>query len=56
LGENKKIVLMSISEGDDKPEKDPLAFHLAKLMLLTKLILLPYLPFDLDACEQSAKK
>lgn len=54
LGEAEKVALMSITEGEDKPLKYPLAFSLAKLLVLTKMDLLPYLRFDLDLCKQSA--
>jgi hydrogenase nickel incorporation protein HypB len=50
LGETAKVVLMSITEGEDKPAKYPLAFHLARACVLTKLDLLPYLHFDLALC------
>ena len=56
LGENEKVVLMSITEGEDKPVKYPLAFHLAHVMLLTKMDLLPHLRFDVDLCIQYAKQ
>jgi hydrogenase nickel incorporation protein HypB len=56
LGENAKVVLMSITEGEDKPVKYPLVFHLAKIMVLTKLDLLPYLRFDLNACIQNMEQ
>jgi hydrogenase nickel incorporation protein HypB len=51
LGENQKIVLMSITEGEDKPVKYPLMFHLADALILTKIDLLPYLRFDLELCK-----
>lgn len=54
LGENEKIVLMSITEGEDKPAKYPLAFHLAHLLVLTKIDLLPYLHFNLELCKEYA--
>ncbi len=52
LGETEKIAIMSITEGEDKPIKYPLAFHLASLLVLTKMDLLPHLQFDLDLCKQ----
>ena len=55
LGENEKIVLLSITEGEDKPEKYPLAFSEANAMLLTKIDLLPHLKFDIAQCEKSAR-
>lgn len=54
LGENEKIVIMSITEGEDKPVKYPQAFSLARLMVLTKIDLLPHLRFDLDLCKAFA--
>jgi hydrogenase nickel incorporation protein HypB len=55
LGENEKVVLLSVTEGEDKPEKYPLAFAEAHAMILTKMDLLPYLNFDLAQCEGSAR-
>jgi len=46
LGENSKVVLMSVTEGEDKPLKYPGIFYKADLMLLTKIDLLPHLEFD----------
>ena len=51
LGEAEKVVLMSVTEGEDKPAKYPLMFHLAGVLLLTKIDLLPYLRFDLERCK-----
>lgn len=56
LGESEKIVLMSITEGEDKPVKYPLAFHLASAVIFTKMDLLPYLRFDLDKCKEFVRK
>jgi hydrogenase nickel incorporation protein HypB len=46
LGEHSKVVLMSVTEGEDKPLKYPGIFYKADLMLLTKIDLLPHLQFD----------
>lgn len=46
-GEDAKVALLSVTEGDDKPEKYPLLFNLAKAMVLNKIDLLPYVDFDL---------
>jgi hydrogenase nickel incorporation protein HypB len=46
LGERGKIVVMSVTEGDDKPTKYPHVFRAARLVVLTKIDLLPYLKFD----------
>jgi len=56
LGESEKIVLMSITEGEDKPAKYPLAFHLARVLVLTKMDLLPHLRFDLKLCRNYVKR
>lgn len=56
LGEQEKIVIMSVTEGEDKPIKYPLAFNLAKLMVITKTDLLPHLHFDLVQCKNYARK
>ena len=45
-GEDHKIALLSVPEGDDKPEKYPLLFNLASVMILNKVDLLPYVDFD----------
>ena len=45
-GEDHKIALLSVAEGDDKPEKYPLLFNLASVMILNKVDLLPYVDFD----------
>ena len=45
-GEDAKIALLSVTEGDDKPEKYPQLFHRAEVMLLNKTDLLPYVEFD----------
>jgi hydrogenase nickel incorporation protein HypB len=46
LGEEAKIVLLSVTEGEEKPLKYPSIFFKSKLILLTKIDLLPYVPFD----------
>jgi len=54
LGEAHKIVVLSVTEGEDKPAKYPDMFAAADLMLLTKSDLLPYLDFDVGACMAAA--
>ena len=56
LGEAHKVVILSVTEGEDKPLKYPDMFHAADLMILKKIDLLPYLDFDLDQCIQYAKQ
>ena len=55
LGENEKIVLMSVTEGEDKPIKYPLAFSSAQALIITKIDLIPYLRFDLPLSKKYAK-
>jgi len=56
LGEHAKIVLLSVTEGEDKPLKYPGIFHRASLMLLTKTDLLPHLEFNPDLALENARK
>ncbi len=49
LGEHKKVMLLSLPEGDDKPYKYPLMFTEANVVLINKIDLLPYLDFNIDA-------
>jgi hydrogenase nickel incorporation protein HypB len=54
LGEDAKIVVISVPEGQDKPAKYPVIFRNASLMLLNKIDLLPHCNFDMDAMKQDA--
>jgi hydrogenase nickel incorporation protein HypB len=56
LGEDAKIVLLSTTEGEDKPLKYPSIFFKAELMLLTKIDLLPYLAFSGDLAKENARR
>jgi hydrogenase nickel incorporation protein HypB len=56
LGEAARVVMLSVTEGDDKPLKYPDMFHRADLVLLTKVDLLPYVPFDIDRCRAFARR
>jgi hydrogenase nickel incorporation protein HypB len=56
LGEAAKIVLLSVTEGEDKPLKYPSIFFKSDLLLLTKTDLLPYVPFDIDAAAENARR
>ncbi len=56
LGENAKVVLMSVTEGEEKPLKYPLIFHLARALVLTKVDLLPHLRFDIELCIRNARR
>lgn len=51
LGEDYKVAVLSITEGEDKPLKYPEMFRAAELVIVNKLDLLPYLDFDLDRCR-----
>jgi hydrogenase nickel incorporation protein HypB len=55
LGEAKKIVLLSVTEGEEKPLKYPGIFFKSELMLLTKIDLLPYVPFRVETAIQNAR-
>ena len=54
LGEWAKVVIFSVTEGENKPLKYPHMFRAAQLMLLKKVDLLPYLQFDLERCLEAA--
>lgn len=54
-GEDAKIALLSVPEGDDKPEKYPYLFNRASVMVLNKIDLLPYSDFNVGAATQHAR-
>jgi len=56
LGEAHKIVILSVTEGEDKPLKYPGMFAAASLMLLNKCDLLPHLEFDVDQTVANARR
>ncbi|MBK9160654.1 MAG: hydrogenase nickel incorporation protein HypB [Nitrosomonadales bacterium] len=56
LGEAAKVVVLSVTEGEDKPLKYPDMFRAAKLMLLNKCDLLPHLSFDVARVEEYARR
>jgi len=56
LGEAAKIVVLSVTEGEDKPLKYPAIFFKADLLVLNKIALLPYVPFDVNSAEQNARR
>jgi len=56
LGERAKIVVMSVTEGEDKPLKYPHMFRAARALILTKIDLLPHLEFDVEACVANARR
>ncbi len=53
-GEDHKVALLSVAEGDDKPEKYPLLFNLASCMALNKIDLLPYVDFSMERATRFA--
>jgi hydrogenase nickel incorporation protein HypB len=52
LGEDFKVALLSVTEGDDKPFKYPAIFSRAQVTIITKADLLPHVPFDLEAVRE----
>jgi len=56
LGEEAKVVIISVTEGEDKPQKYPHMFRAATLCLINKTDLLPHLNFDMDACLGFARQ
>jgi hydrogenase nickel incorporation protein HypB len=56
LGEAHKVVVLSVTEGEDKPLKYPSMFHNADIMLLNKVDLLPHLDFDAEKCKAFARR
>ncbi|MDY6988173.1 MAG: hydrogenase nickel incorporation protein HypB [Thermodesulfobacteriota bacterium] len=53
LGEDSKVMILSVTEGDDKPEKYPLMFHEASVLLINKIDLLPYVNFDMNRAREA---
>jgi hydrogenase nickel incorporation protein HypB len=56
LGEDEKVVLISVTEGEDKPVKYPLIFHLASAVVVTKTDLIPHLRIDIEQLKASIRK
>lgn len=55
LGEHVRVVVLSTTEGDDKPGKYPKMFRTSQAMVISKSDLLPYVPFSVDAAIQDAR-
>jgi hydrogenase nickel incorporation protein HypB len=53
LGDHKKVMLLSVPEGDDKPYKYPLMFSEADVILVNKMDVLPYFDFNLSAFSKA---
>jgi len=56
LGEEAKVAILSVTEGEDKPLKYPDMFAAAQLMILNKIDLLPHLSFDVTRCKDYARR
>jgi hydrogenase nickel incorporation protein HypB len=56
LGERAKVLILSVTEGEDKPIKYPHMFRACSLLLLNKIDLLPYLRFDVGRCIDYARR
>lgn len=56
LGEDAKVAILSVTEGDDKPLKYPDMFAAASLMIVNKVDLLPHLRFDVERCIAAARR
>jgi hydrogenase nickel incorporation protein HypB len=55
IGENDKVMILSVPEGADKPAKYPLMFQEASALLINKIDLLPYVDFDLAKARRDAR-
>jgi hydrogenase nickel incorporation protein HypB len=56
LGEKFRVVIFSVTEGEDKPLKYPNMFHTSQVCIINKIDLLPYLDFDLELAKQNVLK
>jgi hydrogenase nickel incorporation protein HypB len=56
LGEAAKVVVLSVTEGEEKPLKYPSMFFKSELLVLNKIDLLKYVPFDMNAAKENARK
>jgi hydrogenase nickel incorporation protein HypB len=56
LGESKRVVIISVTEGDDKPIKYPPMFESSQLCIINKTDLLPYVDFDMEKAKEYAKR
>ncbi len=55
LGEHLRIVMLSVTDGDDKPGKYPKMFRTSQALIISKSDLLPHVPFQVDAAVRDAK-
>jgi hydrogenase nickel incorporation protein HypB len=56
LGEKERVVIISVTEGDDKPMKYPDMFHTSSVCIINKIDLLPYVPFSMQKVKENALK
>ena len=56
LGEHLRVVVLSVTEGDDKPGKYPKAFRTSQACVINKIDLLPYVPFSVSAVTEDAHR
>ncbi|MDR2206396.1 MAG: hydrogenase nickel incorporation protein HypB [Flavobacteriaceae bacterium] len=56
LGENQRVVIVSVTEGEDKPLKYPDMFYTSNICIINKIDLLPHLKFDVEKLKENAKK
>lgn len=56
LGENKRVVIISVTEGDDKPLKYPYMFDSSDICIINKIDLLPYVKFDVNKAKEYARR
>ena len=56
LGEHVRMIVLSTPEGDDKPGKYPKAFRTSQVLVISKLDLLPYVPFSVERAETDARR
>lgn len=54
-GASKNVMILSVSEGDDKPLKYPLMFSICDVVLINKIDVLPYFDFDMDKCRENIR-
>jgi hydrogenase nickel incorporation protein HypB len=56
LGEHLRVIVLSTTEGDDKPGKYPKAFRTSQVVVISKTDLLPYVPFSIESVEADARR
>ena len=56
IGEDHKVMILSVTEGDDKPEKYPLMFHESSVLLINKIDLLPYVDCVIEGIKETSRR